>query len=251
MRSSRRHASPKQPAVHISGAETLADTADLRTLAAAFIERALSHPRGSPDSIVLTIEELGTIPRTAPLLRPRTLACREPKTGQLILRERLRSLGISDRAIGAAMRVLGAPCALSGAAIIDAASGRRLDRDRKRGVRVSRLGVDPASQQALNRRLRHDAVNTTAVREAIVLASKVAAHPDVIAEVCVSDDPDYTTGYIASRRFGYERIPHLKPPGSMQGGRVFFVRDSTEISALTDYLERTPVLVGTRGSSGA
>ena len=48
------------------------------------------------------------------------------------------------------------------------------------------------------------------VKEALMLASKAASWPDVIAEVCISDDPDYTTGYIASKELGYLRIPNIK-----------------------------------------
>ena len=34
----------------------------------------------------------------------------------------------------------------------------------------------------------------------IVLATKVSAHPATVAELCWSDDPEYITGYVASRK---------------------------------------------------
>ena len=42
-------------------------------------------------------------------------------------------------------------------------------------------------------------INTTTVKEALILASKLH-HAHIIAEVCISDDPDYTTGYFASEK---------------------------------------------------
>jgi len=86
-------------------------------------------------------------------------------------------------------------------------------------------------------------VDTTTVKEALILASKVASHPDVTAEICISDDPDYTTGYIASKQLGYLRIPNIKRRGEKHGGRVFIVKESADIDRLTNYLEKTPVIV--------
>ena len=76
------------------------------------------------------------------------------------------------------------------------------------------------------------------MKEALVLASKAASWPDVIAEACISDDPDYTTGYIASKEFGYLRIPNIKREKKMHGGRVFFIREAADIAGLIVYLEK-------------
>jgi len=80
------------------------------------------------------------------------------------------------------------------------------------------------------------------VREALVLASKVAAGSGIVAELCWSDDPEYTTGYVASGH-GYIRIPHCKPLGNTVGGRIFFVNPLADLSMLENYLQHQPVLV--------
>jgi 6-carboxyhexanoate--CoA ligase len=66
----------------------------------------------------------------------------------------------------------------------------------------------------------------------------------VLAELCISDDPNYTTGYVASRRFGYVRIPCIKRKGSPCGGRVFFIQEEADVKKIVEYLERTPVVMG-------
>jgi len=87
------------------------------------------------------------------------------------------------------------------------------------------------------------------VREALVLAAKVLSAPGIVAELCWSDDPDYTAGYVASPVHGYVRFPHLKPPGDERGGRAFFFRsEEMDIERVIDYLEHAAFLVDEIGS---
>ena len=79
-------------------------------------------------------------------------------------------------------------------------------------------------------------------REALALATKVAHAPGIIAELCWSDDPDYTAGYVASPRIGYVRFPVLKLPDDPRGGRVFFVdRNTLDIEA---FIKLSPIRTG-------
>ena len=64
----------------------------------------------------------------------------------------------------------------------------------------------------------------------------------MLAEVCISDDPDYTTGYVATRSLGYVRVPNMKSAGSPVGGRLFLV-NTDDVAEVVAYLEHTPVLV--------
>jgi 6-carboxyhexanoate--CoA ligase len=64
-----------------------------------------------------------------------------------------------------------------------------------------------------------------------------------LAELCISDNPDYTTGYVALRKYGYIRIPHIKRKGRKNGGRVFFIEEHTDRDSVIEYLEKTPVLI--------
>jgi 6-carboxyhexanoate--CoA ligase len=231
---------------HISGAETLCSKRRISGMAQIFVNRAVTHPRGMPDRIVLTIEKITTLGQTAPIL-PFTLAhCTDPASAQMIAHDRLRSIGISARAIAAAFRILTAGRQMRGAALLDAVRGVRLEPDRNRGVRASRLGMRPADCRRFIQLLETAGINTDTVREAMMLASKIAAHPAILAELCISDDPDYTTGYVASKNFGYIRLPNIKTIGSPHGGRVFFVRPGADIQKIVSFLEQTPVLLTIR-----
>jgi 6-carboxyhexanoate--CoA ligase len=132
---------------------------------------------------------------------------------------------------------------MRGAAIITAEKGKRLEPDKERGIRVSRLGITNSASKELSSKLSKYNIDNEIVQEALILASKVLSCKHVTAELCVSDDPGYTTGYVASREFGYARIPHLKNKGSKIGGRAFFVKEGIDIGNIMEYLEKKSVLV--------
>lgn len=228
---------------HISGAEGLFAEAEVRKAVREFSLRAANHSRGAPEKIVLTVEKLTRRPREIKSLPVGTLACESPTEADAIARSILERQGVSGRAVAAALGVLRRGRAMRGAALIDAATGRRLEPDRGRGVRASRVGIGKDALAALSRRLARRGINTPVVREALVLASKVASARGVLSELCVSDDPGYTIGYLASRKLGYLRIPNIKRAGSRQGGRVFFIKSGVDLKSVVSYLEKTPVLV--------
>lgn len=212
-------------------------------MAQAFVDRAITHPRGMPDRIVLTIEEITAPVKKAPILPLTQTHCADPASAQKLAHDRLQSIGVSEKAIAAAFRILTARQQMRGAALLDAVSGVRMEPDQSRGVRASRLGMGIADCRLFTNMLKDADLNTGTVREAMMLAAKVAAHPDVLAELCVSDDPDYTTGYVASKSFGYIRLPNIKIMGSPNGGRVFFIRPGADVLAVISFLEQTPVLL--------
>ena len=51
------------------------------------------------------------------------------------------------------------------------------------------------------------------------------------------------TGYVASAKYGYKRIPVLKEYGNPIGGRVFFVEHGTDVQKLITYLQDQVVLI--------
>jgi 6-carboxyhexanoate--CoA ligase len=229
--------------LHISGAEGLYDTTELAGTVTACIKRVLEHPRGAPDTIVLTIEAVTQKPADVPLLRVKTLRCDSPDRAHDIISEILESVGIARRAAVAALKVLTSLRVMRGASLITAKTGRRIEPDKERGTRVSRLGMEKAERAKLGLRLSKMRINTETVREALILASKTASCPDLLAEVCISDDPDYTTGYVAGREIGYVRIPNIKNLGDMHGGRAFFIRENADVEKVINYLEKEPVLI--------
>jgi 6-carboxyhexanoate--CoA ligase len=228
--------------IHISGAEGLYRPEDITKVVNKYVERALSHPKGRVDKIVLTIEDIGQKPREISSLPLATVKCQSPAEGRKIAGRLLQSLGISERATEKAFALI-RKGGMTGAAVITERRGIRLERDRQRGIRVSRLGLSSSASASMSRRLSRLRINTDTVREALTLASKVMSSRRIIAELCVSDDPDYTTGYIASRKFGYVRIPNIKSCGSKEGGRAFFVKEGAGIEKISNYLERVPVMI--------
>lgn len=232
-----------QKEIHISGAEGIYENAETAKTVKEYVERALTHPRGKPDRITLSLEEIKQEIKRAPLLPVTTLSCDSPEQAETIITQTLSNIGISKKAIRQALKIIRSQNIMRGASLILKESGSRMEPDKSRGVRVSRLGIEKTSHKKLAQNLSRLHINTTTVKEALILASKVASCPDVIAEVCISDDPDYTTGYIASKELGYLRIPGIKNQGEMHGGRVFFLHENTDIDRLIDYLEKKPVLV--------
>lgn len=228
--------------VHISGAEGLYTRPEINKVLRGYTERALGHPRGLPDSVVITIEKIRKRPGTLSLLPLSTVQCASPEEALNIVRKLLLDSGITKKAVQSSLRIITGKTVMRGAALIDSSSGGRLEPDKQRGVRVSRLGITKDAERRLSKRLAGKGINTDTVREALVLASKVASCKGLVAELCVSDDPDYTTGYIASKELGYVRIPNIKRSGSMHGGRVFFIKPEADIKSIITYLEKTAVI---------
>lgn len=226
---------------HISGAERLVPPGEAAALAGELVERALGHSRGRADFINVTVEAVAAqAVRLVPIPAVRTVAVADATAGRTAALEELARAGVSAAAALAGMDSLAAlPDSMRGAMILCAACGRRLDGSGERGIRVSRM--DAADGAALLAALRRRGLANDHVREALVLAAKVAAGPGMAAELCWSDDPEYTAGYVASRR-GYCRFAHLKEYGCPVGGRVFFAAPGCDVAALVDYLERQPVL---------
>ena len=232
--------------IHISGAEGLYDFSVIGRITRDYLLRAMNHPRGNPDQVVITVERVRRRPVVVPPLPFSTVRCNSPDEARDMIRKLLLDTGVSERAVRNGMRVVFAKAAMQGASLVLGSSGIRVEPDRKRGVRVSRLGIRKAVEQHLCARLGRQGINTPAVKEAIVLASKVASCKAVIAELCISDDPDYTTGYVASRKLGYIRIPRIKQKGSLSGGRVFFIDSEEGVKKIIEYLEKIPVIIGKR-----
>lgn len=232
MRASRRTRDGEE---HISGAERIVRAGDVPGLVSALVSRAQNHGKGRPDFTNIKIE---AVPESAclrlPALPVRALDCADPAEGLRLAAGLLARAGVADpQAVLALLREAGG---LRGAMLLDADSLERLEPDKRRGVRATCM--DGAEVAAV------DAAGKNHYQEAMVLASKVAHAPNILAEICISDDPDYVTGYVASRELGYVRIARMKTPGSPEGGRIFLYRGPrAELAATLDFIERRPVLV--------
>lgn len=234
---------------HHSGAEMLVPYAELDRVGSQLIHRALNHSRGEADQLRLTIEQIPPeeILR-APLPEVFSWECRQIDAGRELAASLLAKAGASPAAIKVALASLAQGAAggghnMRGAMLIDAVSGGRLEPDYVRGVRVSRMGLSVDAREPFVAALNAHGLTHSNTREAIVLAAKVMHSPDVIAELCWSDDPDYVTGYVCAASLGYHRITPMKPVGDRHGGRAFFIRSGqADLSDLMYYLEKQPVL---------
>ena len=221
---------------HISGAERIVKLDEVGSIAQSLAERALHHSKGTADFINITVD----------LIPPEKityidyLKVEEHKTSSIsesyqLATDLLQGPNISEEAVHKAISLLKSlDKSMRGAMLVDAITGERLDIG-NRGVRVSHM--DSFDSYALG--------DNEHMREALVLASKVQSAEGVVGELCWSDDPDYTVGYVACNGV-YHRIPNMKELGSNIGGRVFFVRSDIDSESVIEYLERAPVLVQRR-----
>jgi 6-carboxyhexanoate--CoA ligase len=240
---------------HISGAERLVPAADVEALTALLSRRALTHPRGMPDDLRITVEAVdpaavrrGRLPDVTTVRVADVAAGREAALAELV------RAGVVEEAARRTMETLANGAApdggsLRGSLLVDAESGARLEPDPARGVRASRMDLTTEAEAALRALLAARELDNDHVREALVLAAKVRLTPGFVAELCWSDDPPYTAGYVCSAGRGYVRFPHLKRAGDPNGGRAFFVRrQGFEPAAAVDFLERAPVLFDAIGT---
>ena len=221
---------------HISGAERIVKLEEVGAIAQSLANRALHHSKGTADFINITVD---LIPPEK-IIYIDCLKVEEHKTSSIseshqLATELLQGPNISKSAVHKAISLLkGLDKSMRGAMLVDAITGERLDTG-DRGVRVSHM--DSFDSYALG--------DNEHMREALVLASKVQSADGIIGELCWSDDPDYTVGYVACNGV-YHRIPNMKKLGSNIGGRVFFVRSDIDSESVIEYLERAPVLVQRR-----
>lgn len=218
---------------HISGAERIVDEGDLQSVASALIHRALHHSKGKSDFINIRIDAI----HDEDIMYVDCIAIEEHKSESVqksheLAKDLLQSV-VNYKAVEHAFTELGQlPGNMRGAILLDANTGVRLDQDHKRGVRVSHMDACGTEIRPMN----------VHMREALVLATKVQSCPGIVGELCWSDDPDYTVGYVACNGV-YHRIPNMKDMGNPIGGRVFFVDINRPIHEIVDYLENITVLV--------
>lgn len=221
--------------VHVSGAEKIVSAASVSKVASRLVERALSHERGTPDFINVKIEAQPADIIHLAALPVETHVVASPAEGRALAARLLAEAGIARA--DEIMARFSETHSLRGAMLLDADTLERLEPDQSRGVRATYMDDAAALAKGTAGVKNHYA-------EAIVLATKVQNAPNIVAEVCVSDDPDYVTGYVATRALGYRRITVLKEKGDSNGGRIFLYRGPREEVAKTvEFLERTPVLV--------
>lgn len=219
---------------HISGAERIVSESSIPQLVGVMAERALRHSKGKPDFINVKVESAPE-PLLLKALPVSTRTVKSPEEGWNAVREILASDGVTriDEIVSLFRQTYG----MRGAMLLDADTLERLEPDPARGVRATFMDDAASASHGFSNEKNHYA-------EAIVLATKVANAPGIVGEICMSDDPDYVTGYVASRRIGYVRISCMKRPGDPSGGRIFLYRGlRSDVGNAIDFIQRRCVLV--------
>jgi 6-carboxyhexanoate--CoA ligase len=234
---------------HVSGSERIIFREKIEGTVEELVERAM-RKGCTRDQVTISLEPLrDALIHRLTALDVITLSAPDVQAGRKAASRVLQRAGVSAQAVLAAISHLSAGAALSGgnmrgAMIIDAQKGERLEPDRERGVRASRFDWSEEAGKKISRQLAALGLTHFRTREAIALATKVASAPGIVAELCWSDDPDYTAGYVASADRGYVRFPFLKQLGDAKGGRAFFVdRDALNMDRLLQYLEQDVALI--------
>ena len=224
---------------HISGAENIISKENLDKVVSVLISRALEHSKGSADFINLKVEKVIDFDYINPL-ESTTVNVSNVSEGFMGVKKILSDIGLKEIVVEKAVNILNSIRDMRGAVILDINSLERLEKDEKRGVRVTYMDLENRDEKGL---IKSEKYNTHFI-EAVVLASKVISSPQIVAEICYSDDADYTAGYVATKEFGYVRFDHLKEKGEKSGGRVFLFDSSKgTLEECIEYLENKRVIV--------
>jgi 6-carboxyhexanoate--CoA ligase len=205
---------------HVSGAERIVSEDKL--------ERTVMELLGRPsrfDRMVITVETLGEVEYLDTSLPVTTRTFETLEEARAFALSMLVRSGVPEEVARKALRLLSegpSPSGgvMRGAVLMDVETGERLEPDRERGIRTVRVDWEDRERiagEVLRRGL------TLRTLDALVIATK-NVHCGAVAELCWSDDPEYITGYVASRKIGYVRIHPLKEKGNPLGGRVYFIK---------------------------
>jgi 6-carboxyhexanoate--CoA ligase len=219
---------------HISGAERIVNRESVEAVCSAMVRRAMTHSKGDPDFINVKIEKVHE--SDIQILKALPVTRIDVDTWQEGLEKAFELVGEAAAGIREKLpELLRETFPMRGAMLYDIATGTRLEPDHARGVRATYM--DALHSSVVDSCKNH-------FNEAIVLATKVANAPGMVAEFCISDDPNYITGYVASKELGYVRIMKMKEMGDENGGRIFLF-DSRKASAeeCIEYLQKKKVLV--------
>jgi 6-carboxyhexanoate--CoA ligase len=226
---------------HLSGAERIVGAAEWREAGDELLQRAqrcgeVAHAQVSVD------RKLASQVHLIPCLPVTTVAFPEEFGAYLgIVGGLLDGAAGAGKAIERAYQMLTDGPAVSGALLLDAGTGDRIAECPANGVRARHLDYEPGLRERVRSTLRESGLVHSRTHDALALASKMI-WAGVAAELCWSDDPDYNTGYIATREFGYVRIPRFKPLGAA-GGRILFLRGEIEAAECIQRLREEWTLV--------
>lgn len=220
---------------HISGGECITSLDMLETEVSNLIKRALNHPKGNSDFINISIQKIhenSKINYIKPLKISTFNSSYIPKI--------FKKLGFNEEKISLTIDTLLSLKNLKGALLV---SFDNFEKFEENIVRCTNMDYSLKIKPYLNKFLEENCFYGKYLKDALCLSSKVCNHENIICEVCISDDKNYTTGYIGSKKFGYVRIENFKPKNHDYGGRIIFIKDKDKLQETIDYLKNEIVII--------
>ena len=228
--------------IHISGAERIVNSKELEKTVLNILKKV---NRENADFISIKIKRLNR----KPILLKKSLCIKELKfndfkdANNFAINYLSEITGIKKERLSYLINLIHSGASPNGenmrGAIIVNQRGERLELDKYRGVRTTT--VDFINREDISKKLL-DLGFTERTLDALALSTKNLYNQNILAEYCVSDDMDYITGYVATKE-EYIRIFPLKEKGNRKGGRIYFVKNDTDINELYNYLENYPILI--------
>lgn len=223
---------------HVSGAERIIPEEHIPQTLLELLRRPREH-----DFLKITLERLESVEELEFDLTVSSHKLSSVQEGRKLALAKLVESGVPEHVARRGVELLSKGASpkggnMRGAVLLDVETGERLEPDPERGVRTVR--VDWKDRSAVREELIKKGF-TERTLDALAIAFK-NLHCGVLAELCWSDDPDYVTGYVASRKLGYIRITPLKERGDPLGGRVYFIKREG-VGEIIRCLEGRPVLI--------
>ncbi len=227
---------------HVSGAERIVGATQIEKTIRGFIKRPRQY-----DKMVITLEKLESIeyiPRALPI---KSYDFKRVEEAHSFAIQMLSKEGINkDIALKGLELLKRGPSPkggnIRGAVLLDVDTGERLEPDPERGIRTVRF--DWKNREHIKKLLKERGIKRFYLErllDALALATK-NIYCGVMAELCWSDDPDYTTGYTAGKNIGYVRIKPMKEEEVPFGGRVYFVKGNS-LEEIIACLEKKAILI--------
>lgn len=206
--------------LHVSGAERIVKEEDIPQTLLELLRRPGEH-----DFLKVTLEGLTDVVEAVMDLPVKSILLKDVHEGREFALKALLDSGVPGEVAKRGVTLLSKGANpkggnMRGAVLMDIDSGDRLEPDQERGIRTVR--VDWRDRFAVREKLIKEGF-TARTLDALAIAFK-NLYCGVVAELCWSDDPDYLTGYVASKSTGYVRITPLKEKGDPLGGRIYFIR---------------------------
>jgi len=223
---------------HVSGAERIIPEEDIPKTLLELMRRPKEY-----DFLKLTLERLEEVLEVDFSMPVSSHEFTNPTEGREFALRKLVDSGIPEGVARKGIELLSKGANpkggnMRGAVLLDVETGERLEPSQERGVRTLRVDWKDRS------RVREELLRrgfTERTLDALSIALK-NLYCGVLAELCWSDDPDYLTGYVSSRKLGYVRITPLKEEGDPLGGRVYFIRREN-LEEVIGCLERKALLI--------